>query len=211
MASKGYVSVTVEYRLSGEAAFPAAVQDIKAAVRFLRANAAEYGIDAEAIGICGGSAGGHLSLLTGFSNGVAEFEGEGGNSKESSAIQGVVSMYGGTDFCAPVVTGRGMNTGSAQWLAVPFREDPGRYVLASPIHHVNKARAELVPPTMFVTPFPEEPWSNVEGSASWLERWGIENEVKEVRGPHGFIYMTPFQDEVLEMVDEFFGRVFGKE
>ena len=92
LASRGYVAATISYRLSGESPFPAAIQDCKAAVRFLRANAKEYGIDSSNIGAIGLSAGGHLTALLATSSGVKELEGEGGNSNFSSAIQAAVPM-----------------------------------------------------------------------------------------------------------------------
>ena len=98
LAARGYVAATISYRLSGEAPFPAAIHDCKAAVRFLRANAKEYGIDAEQIGAIGLSAGGHLTALLATSAGVAELEGEGGNAEFSSAIQAAVPMGAQTDL-----------------------------------------------------------------------------------------------------------------
>ncbi len=98
LAEHGYVAATADYRLSPRNQFPAAVEDVKAAVRFLRANAAKYNIDANHIGALGGSAGGHLVLMLGLTAGVAEFEGSGPNRKQSSAVQCVVDEYGPTDF-----------------------------------------------------------------------------------------------------------------
>lgn len=97
LASKGYVAATVTYRLAPAFKFPAAVQDCKTAVRWLRANAAKYRINLSRIGAMGGSAGGHLALFLGVTEGVIAFEGEG-NSEESSAVQCVVSYYGPSDF-----------------------------------------------------------------------------------------------------------------
>lgn len=98
LAEHGYVAATANYRLSPGNQFPAPVHDVKAAVRFLRANAGKYGIDAGHIGALGGSAGGHLVLMLGLTAGVAEFEGTGGYAEQSSAVQAVVDEYGPTDF-----------------------------------------------------------------------------------------------------------------
>src|SRR4029077_7854854 len=78
--------------------FPAAVHDTKAAVRWLRANAAKYKIDPERIGATGGSAGGHLAQFLGVTADVKEFEGDGGNSEVSSRVACVVNVYGPSDF-----------------------------------------------------------------------------------------------------------------
>lgn len=98
LAEHGFVAATVDYRLAPRSPFPAAVEDVKAAVRFLRANAAKYQIDPNRIGARGGSAGGHLVLMLGLTAGVAEFEGSGPNRQQSSAVQCVVDDYGPTDF-----------------------------------------------------------------------------------------------------------------
>jgi acetyl esterase/lipase len=98
LADRGYVAATVNYRLAPRFKFPAAIEDVKAAVRFLRANASKYNIDPNHIGALGGSAGGHLVLMLGLTAGVAEFEGSGPNRDQSSAVQCVVDDYGPTDF-----------------------------------------------------------------------------------------------------------------
>ncbi len=98
LAEHGYVAATVNYRLAPRFPFPAAVEDVKAAVRFLRANAQKFNIDPNHIGALGGSAGGHLVLMLGLTAGVAEFEGTGPNRDQSSAVQCVVDYYGPSDF-----------------------------------------------------------------------------------------------------------------
>lgn len=97
LAQRGYVAITVTYRLAPAYPFPAAVQDCKAAVRWLRANAAKYHVDPARVGVTGGSAGGHLAQFLGVTAGVKEFEGEG-NLDQSSAVSCVVNFYGPSDF-----------------------------------------------------------------------------------------------------------------
>jgi acetyl esterase/lipase len=93
LAAKGYVVASVDYRLSGEAKFPAAVQDIKAAIRWLRKNATTYGVDKSRALVWGPSAGGHLAALVGMSCGTAELEPIGA-ADESDCVQAVVGWYG---------------------------------------------------------------------------------------------------------------------
>ena len=97
LAARGYVAVTVTYRLAPAYPFPAAVLDCKAAVRWVRANAAKYHIDPARVGTTGGSAGGHLAQFLGVTAGVKEFEGEG-NLDQSSAVSCVVNFYGPSDL-----------------------------------------------------------------------------------------------------------------
>ena len=98
LAQRGYVTATASYRLAPRHQFPAPVEDVKAAVRFLRANAAKYNIDPDHIGAMGGSAGGHLVLMLGLTADVPDFEGTGPNRDQSSRVQCVVNYYGPSDF-----------------------------------------------------------------------------------------------------------------
>lgn len=97
LAQHGYVAITVTYRLAPAYPFPAAVQDCKTAVRWLRANAAKYHVDPKRIGVTGGSAGGHLAQFLGVTMGVKAFEGDGHND-QSSDISCVVNYYGPSDL-----------------------------------------------------------------------------------------------------------------
>jgi len=98
LANQGYAVVAFNYRLSRVAKFPAQTHDCKAAVRWVRANAAQYQLDPKRIAAWGASAGGHLSSMLGTSGGVEELEGDLGNARESSRVQAVVDFYGPTDF-----------------------------------------------------------------------------------------------------------------
>ena len=98
LAQNGYVALTVTYRLAPKYPFPAAIHDVKAAVRWTRANAAKYKIDPERIGVTGGSAGGHLAQFLAVTADVNEFEGDGGNADQSSKVACVVNVYGPSDF-----------------------------------------------------------------------------------------------------------------
>lgn len=96
---RGYAVVAVNYRLSGEAKFPALVHDVKAAVRWIRANAERYGFDPDRIAPWGGSAGGYLATMLGTSAGVRALEDlTMGNPDRASDVQAVVAWFGPTDF-----------------------------------------------------------------------------------------------------------------
>ncbi len=98
LAERGFVAVTITYRLAPKHKFPAAVHDTKAALRWLRANAATYKINPEKIGVTGGSAGGHLAQFLGVTANAPQFEGTGGNANQSSRVTCVVNVYGPSDF-----------------------------------------------------------------------------------------------------------------
>jgi acetyl esterase/lipase len=136
LAQKGYVAVTITYRLAPSFPFPAAVQDSKAAVRWLRANASKYNIDPKRIGVTGGSAGGHLAQFLGVTAGVQEFEGEG-NLEQSSAVQCVVNYYGPSDFTQSY----GKSVDAAEvlplFLGGNLEQKRREHIVASPLYWVT--------------------------------------------------------------------------
>jgi acetyl esterase/lipase len=99
LVQRGFAVASVEFRSSNDARFPANVHDIKAGIRFLRAQAKDYGYRADRIGIVGASSGGHLAALVGVTSAVKELEGTAGEHRnESSGVQAVVSYFGATDL-----------------------------------------------------------------------------------------------------------------
>jgi acetyl esterase/lipase len=97
LVEAGFVTASIDYRLTNVAGFPAQIHDVKAAVRWMRANAVHYGVDADRIGVWGSSAGGHLSALCAVTNDDLWFDGEG-NEGYSSAVQAAVPICPPTDF-----------------------------------------------------------------------------------------------------------------
>ena len=98
IAGHGYVAATVEYRLAPKYKWPAQIEDVKCAVRYLRAHAKELNINPEKIAAIGDSAGGNLVLLLGLMDPKDGLEGDGGNPKESSRVQAVINFFGPTDL-----------------------------------------------------------------------------------------------------------------
>lgn len=96
LAEHGYVVASMTYRVAPTSTFPAPLEDVKSAVRFLRANAEKFHIDAKHIGVFGGSAGGYLAAMAGTTNGVKGFD-KGENLSYSSDVQAVVDVYGVSD------------------------------------------------------------------------------------------------------------------
>ena len=98
LLSRGYLVASINYRLAPQYKIQSQIEDIKCAIRFLRAKASDYGIDKEHIGAIGGSAGGHLVSLLGTSDVSAELEGSGGYHDQSSRVQAVVDLFGPADL-----------------------------------------------------------------------------------------------------------------
>lgn len=141
LAERGYVALTVTYRLAPKYPFPAAVHDTKAAVRWVRANASRYKIDPARVGVTGGSAGGHLAQFLGVTAGVKEFEGDGGNAGESSAVSCVVNVYGPSDFTKSY----GKSVDAAEvlplFLGGNLETQRFRHLLSSPLYWVTPRAA----------------------------------------------------------------------
>ncbi len=137
LAQKGYVAVTVTYRLAPKYPFPAAVHDTKAAVRWVRANAAKYRVAPDRIGVTGGSAGGHLAQFLGVTAGVKEFDGDGGNAGVSSRVACVVNVYGPSDFTKSY--GKSVDAAEVLPLFLGGNLDAARrqHVRASPLYWVT--------------------------------------------------------------------------
>lgn len=96
---RGYAVVSINYRLSGEAIFPAQIQDVKAAIRFVRANAGSYKLNPDRFAAWGGSAGGHLAAMVGTTGDITLFDDRSlGNAAQSSRVQAVVDWFGPIQF-----------------------------------------------------------------------------------------------------------------
>lgn len=142
LLSNGYAVASVEYRLSQEAIFPAQIHDCKAAVRWLRAHAEDYGFDPSRIGAWGGSAGGHLVALLGTSAADADLEGELGNPEQSSRVQAVCDWYGPSDFLRMNDVRGQMDHDAAdspesQLIGAPIQDNPHLVANANPITYLS--------------------------------------------------------------------------
>jgi acetyl esterase/lipase len=146
LARRGYVAATVSYRLVPNARFPAQIEDCKAAVRWLRANAAKYHMNPDRIGAIGPSAGGHLACLLGVTDKKGGLEGSGGNPDHSSRVQAVVSFFGRTDFTRKTWTNQLEEEVFVPLIGASFEDKPGLYKRISPIAYVSRTS----PPFLFV-------------------------------------------------------------
>jgi acetyl esterase/lipase len=144
LVTAGYPIASLDYRLSTSARFPAQVHDIKAAIRFLRAEAKRLNVRGDRIVIAGNSAGGHLAALAGVSNGHHDLEGTvGDHAKESSAVQGIISYYGASNL----TTILDQSTPRALQMRVPALE----LLLGAPPAQTS-ALARLASPVLHVDP-----------------------------------------------------------
>ncbi len=208
----GYVVASVEYRLSGEAVFPAQITDCKAAIRFVRAKAKEYGIDPDRIGVWGGSAGGHLAALLGTTAGTRELEGDYGNVGVSDKVQAACVFYGPADLTVTrEVPGKKKPGPVAELLGGKPTEKPALAKLASPIRHITRDDAPFL--LVHGDKDPLVPTAQSESFCAALRKAGVDATFIRVKNAgHGFNQpgIEPTWDEIMKSVREFFDKHLGK-
>ena len=199
--AEGYAVAHVGYRLSQEAKFPAQINDCKAAVRWLRANAAKYNLDSNKFAAWGGSAGGHLVALLGISGGVTELEGNDNDLKESSRVQAVVDWFGPTDFlhigdAESDIHHTGPDSPESKLIGGALLENKDAAAKASPITYVSKD----APPFLIMHGDRDRtvPFNQSELLYAALKKAGVDVTFVPMKGAgHGFggpEAITPVQD-----------------
>jgi len=205
LAMQGFVTASIQVRTVNEVKFPAPVHDVKAAVRWMRAHAAEYGVNPHAIGAIGGSSGAHLVAMLATSTGAA-FEGEGGNSATSSEVQAVVAMGGAYDLASRGDVGREFISAVTAFIGGPLEAHADAVAAASPAMHVSRRSAPLLlmhSPTDPVAPFRQA--SEMERS---YRRAGAPVALKAIEAPgvHGFWGDPRYFGEARRQAVEFFHK-----
>lgn len=204
LAKKGYVTVVAEYRLGGEAPYPAAVQDLKTAVRWMRANAETYGIHPDKIAAYGCSAGAHLASLLGATNELSLYDYHDAYNTYSAAVQAVLNIDGIVSFIHPEAepewTGRSANA----WLG-DYEENYPRWEAASPLTYAD----ENLPPFLFVN----SAYPRFHAGREDLRVILQENETYYeahtfAASPHGFWLFRPWFKPTLAYTVGFLRKVF---
>jgi acetyl esterase/lipase len=211
LPGRGYALASISYRLSHEALFPAQIHDCKAAVRWLRAHASEYNLDADRIGAWGASAGGHLAALLGTTGHRHDLEGDLGNPGISSRVQAVCDFFGPSDFLRMNDSPGSQDHNAAdspesQLVGGPIQERPDAVARANPITYI---RADAAP---FLIVHGDRDPLVIPGQSRLLYdallRAGVEATLFFVPGAgHGFGLLPPAQrDEIDRLVDAFFDK-----
>ncbi len=208
IASKGYVTATVEYRLSPEALYPAAVHDIKAAVRFMRANAGKYSVDPERMAISGTSAGGQLAALTAMTGDVRKFDGGGGNPGVSAKIQAIIDIDGVLDFTDPNESGKDTDpakpSAGAYWFGATYKQSPEKWIEASPISYA----VENTPPILFINSALPRFHAGRDSVITILNKYGIYTEVHTIENtPHPFWLFHPWFEPTVGFMVAFLDKI----
>ncbi|HEX8786681.1 MAG TPA: alpha/beta hydrolase [Telluria sp.] len=212
MAEHGYAAATISYRLSAEARYPAAVQDAKAAVRWMRANAARYGIDPQRIAIGGASAGGQIAGLAGVSEGVARFEPEAGAvagaDGVSDAVQAIVNIDGLSDFTDEMARKyeddpAKQPSSAGAWFGGRYAEKSASWREASPLFYVNPH----TPPILFIGSAQPRFSVGREAMVEKMQALGIPTQVVLIPDtPHSFWLFDPWFEPTMKATLDFLDR-----
>jgi len=209
----GFALASLDFRPSTEARFPGQVHEIKAAIRFLRAEASKYGYRADRIAISGASSGAHLAALVGTTNGVKELEGRvGGHFEQPSSVQAIVSYYGASNLTTILA----QSTPSGANMRVPALErllgaKPDAVAvlakLASPVFHVTAGDPPLL--LFHGDQDPQMPINQSHELQGAYEKQGLKAEFVVV---HGAAHGGPafFESKRASMAAKFLTEVLGR-
>jgi len=203
------VGACIEYRLSGEAQFPAALEDAKCAVRWVRSVADRYRIDAKRIGVCGGSAGGHLSAMMAVTNGIDGYEGDGGHADFPSDVCLAV-LYNGEFDMWDLVEKKSLLDAMRAFFGGTPDEVPERYDENSPIQRLT----EKTPPMLFLHGDQDRCVSHAQALAMVrrLTELGVPAEAEIYPGkPHAWFNKDPDWKITIQRVEPFVAKHFGLE
>jgi acetyl esterase/lipase len=207
LAMRGFVVVSIEYRLSLEAKYPAAIHDVVTAIRWTRAHSNQYQIDPTHVAIAGYSAGGQLASLVGVTNGNKKFENKLDDAKFSREVQAVINLDGLVDFTNPesLAVKRNENSADVFWFGGTYEEIPDRWNEASPLHWVHHNS----PPFLFVNSSQTRFHAGCADMMSRLNEYGIYSEVHKLgNAPHSYWFFHPWFKPTIEYMTNFLNKVF---
>ncbi|MDQ6813733.1 MAG: alpha/beta hydrolase [Bacteroidota bacterium] len=204
LAAKGYVAMTIDYRLSPEATYPAAVYDVKAAIRWLRANGKEFGLNPKKIATLGMSAGGQLAALAGATNGRKELEGDEGNTKQQADVQAIIDIDGILAFHHPESAEGAV---AAEWLGGTYAEKPAIWQAASALTYAGNTS----PPMLFINSSTPRFHAGRDDMIKKLDSVGVYTEVHTLPDtPHPFWFFHPWFKATVQYCIDFLDKVFAK-
>jgi acetyl esterase/lipase len=193
LAAKGYSCFAVEYRLSPEAIYPAAVHDIKEAIQFIRMNALKYNIDLSKVAILGCSSGGQLAALIGTTN-----------SKPDSNVQAIIDMDGILAFKHPESEEGKV---ASLWLGGEYEKIPETWKEASALTHVD----HNTPPILFINSDMPRFHAGRNDMIEILNKYAIYYQVKTIpNAPHSFWFFDPWFATVVDYSNQFLKSIFNK-
>jgi acetyl esterase/lipase len=202
MASKGFASFTIEYRLSQEAKYPAGIFDVKKAIQFIKTSALQFNVDTTKIAILGCSSGGQMAALIGSTNKNKLFENKDLKSKTTSNVHAIVDIDGILAFRHPESA---EGTIAALWLGGTYEEKPDIWKQASALTHTDKN----TPPALFINSSQNRFHAGRDDMIAILNQYKIYNEVKTLENsPHSFWFLNPWFDETVNTTVQFLNKIF---
>jgi acetyl esterase/lipase len=196
LVEKGYVAVCSNYRLTDVAPAPAQLHDVFSAIRFLRENATDYGIDPEKIGVTGSSAGGYLAVM------AAVFDSGDKRTRPDAAV----GMGAQTDLTSPHI----QNSTVLNWskfMGGFYREVPQNYVKQSPINHLSSDD----PPVAIICGEHDKSSTRANEFRKKAVRLGVATALTEISGaPHGLLKVTEHRRIAINALDNFLKAHLGK-
>lgn len=190
IAKKGFVVASIEYRLSGEAKFPAGFEDARDAVQWLKLNAEQFGIDPNRVAIAGGSAGGQVAALLAYSGGTLDNE----NATEFLKFRALVNLDGLSDFTSAEALlfendPKKKPSAAGAWFGGRYEEVPDMWKRASPFFYIDKT----APPTLFINSDQARFHAGRDTTITQLEKLSIPSKVVFFENsPHSFWHVEPW-------------------
>lgn len=211
LAERGIVAANISYRLAPEAQFPAAIHDVKAAIRWLRKNADAYGVDPDKIAVGGTSAGGQIASLTGVTAGDAYFDPQQETSEVSSDVQAIVNIDGLSDFTSEEARKHeddpSKNPSSAgSWFGGSYAEQTERWHKGSPIYYVH----EDMPPIFYLNSARKRFGVGRDEMIAKMKPLGVPYRTEKFDNtPHTFWLFDPWLQPTADQVADFLWDTLG--
>lgn len=209
IASQGYLCAAVEYRLSPEATYPAAVLDIKDAIKWLKEIAGDYGGDSSKVALLGCSSGGHLAALCGVTSNIKKLNPVDSISKFTSEVQAVIDIDGILDFTDPAESGKDTSnyfpSVGKLWLGETYKENPVLWVEASPLTYISKDS----PPFLFLNSSNYRFHAGRDEAINIFNKYNIPYEVYTFSDtPHTFWLFHPWFLQTVDRIIYFLRKIF---
>lgn len=210
LALRGYVVATISYRLAPEAKYPAAIYDVKAAIRWLRSNAKTYGVNPHTIAVGGGSAGGQIASLTGVTNGMRYFDPQSRKNHVSSDVQAILNIDGLSDFTSAAARlheddPRKNPSAAGFWFGGNYAEKTALWHEASPIIYVH----ENMPPILFINSSRPRFGVGRDEMIALMKPLNVNYRVEVFDdAPHSFWLLDPWVNPTADIIAAFLKQQF---
>lgn len=211
LAENGYFSATVEHRLSPEAKYPAAIMDLKTAIKWVKLNADKYAIDTTKIAVLGCSSGATLATFVGTTGQNPKFQAHPFEKRFSDQVQAIVNIDGIVDFSHPAESAKDNDpkkpSAGARWFGATYQQNPAIWKEASPLSYVNGN----TPPTLFINSALPRFHAGREAYLKVLSKNNVYSAVFTIeKTPHPFWLFHPWFDETYPKVVHFLNHAFKK-